>query len=431
MIKFLRFIHIEEKTLEKLINWTFVVFILSVPFSYAYSLSFLEENKTFTSFPFYNVFLIDIAALILVVLAILNSYWHKKSILALFPGKKILFPVFAILSLIWSGSAFLSFFWGVRLLIIILSVSIAIRLIAHKAEYKNLFLKLIIAGGVIESLIALAQFLFQRSIGLYYLGEAHLGSDVLGLARVGLFGKNLIRAYGTFPHPNILGGFLLFAIVATIWCKPTKNYKLILLTQLLGLGLTFSRSAILGLILIFLLNWKNFTAYLPFKSGVQRKSILITILVLLFGTFLLRSPLEKIINGTDPSTRLRLEYAAAAYNRFIASPILGRGWGTGPIELSAFSKFPFYSWEMQPVHNIFLLVLSDLGILGLMVFLYFIYSSLNKKGNIWKYLFIAYLFIGLLDHYFLTLPQGIFIFFASAWAGEELEQKKEKIPKLK
>jgi len=457
--------------IKKFIKPAFVLFLLSVPFSYTYSLAYFEENRSYTFFPLFNVYLVDITAVFFIAVVLINLYLHRKSFFASFPCRDVnlcvstgllLFSSSAFLSLLWSGSPFLSAFWGFRLLALALALHIYLILIRGADFYKNLFFKIFIAAGAIESLIALGQFLFQKSLGLYLLGESHLGADMLGLARVDFLGHSLLRAYGTFPHPNVLGGFLLFTIAATfchflvrtIYELPLRKRNLVLILtiiQLTGLGLTFSRSAMLGFLIVVTLSYASCRDVKFCVSTRKNKRMFGLSLVFLtfFSLFLIRSPIQRILNGSDPTTRLRVEYAAAAYHRFLASPILGRGWGTGPIELPAFSNFSFYPWEMQPVHNIYLLVLSDLGAIGLIVFLYFVYRALLCRGrftcpsdrretrpytgNIWKNLFIAYLFIGLFDHYLFTLPQGIFIFLASALLfcladlSAEAEAK-EKIP---
>lgn len=426
-----------------------------MPFSYAYSLDFIEKYKSYTSFSLYNIYLIDAAAVFFVTVALTNLYWHKKSFLTSLlyrngapvrttsrqndsiklvsgwcPISMLAFTLFVFLSFFWSGSSFLSAFWGIRLLVIIFALITVTSLIKSSDFYYNLFFKIFILTGVLESIVALVQFISQKSTGLYLFGESRLGSNILGLARVDLLGHSLLRAYGTFPHPNILGGFLLFTISATVWyirniletrrlLASWASGAYLLGIQLIGLGLTFSRSAITGLllILIFSLCRDRFKTclYIERNSINNRKIIaLITGIIVIFFLLIVRTPIQNTLSGKDLTTRLRIEYAAAAYHRFITAPILGRGWGTGPIELPAFSNFSFYPWELQPVHNIYLSVLSDLGIVGFLIFIYFIYRTLKKPSNIWKYLFIAYLFIGLFDHYLLTLPQGIFIFFGSA-----------------
>ena len=428
----------KEKIFSSLTKFVFIVFLLCVPFSFIYSLSFLEKNKSFTSFSLYNIYLLDLAAIGLIVLAFINLSWHKKSFLAL------LFAFFALISSFWSGSPLLSFIGGLRMVIIVLALGITISLVKKSENYQNIFLKTLIATGIIQSFIALGQFILGKSLGLYLLGESHLGNGVLGLARINILNHDFLRAYGTFPHPNVLGGYLLFTLAITFLYKSAKYKYLLLFIQLVGLGLTFSRTAILGFLIMCFFTivsssrrWgSRFFLDSRFHGNdsgkkrvglISKKGIATTILIIIFSLSLFRSPIQSILSGRDKGINMRIEYAKAAIARLADSPILGRGWGTGPIELPAFSTFPFYSWELQPVHNIYLLVLSDLGIAGLLILIYFIYRVATGPHNIWKYLFITFLFIGLVDHYLLTLPQGIFIFWGSAFLVYTQLQKKEKI----
>ena len=55
---------------------------------------------------------------------------------------------------------------------------------------------------------------------------------------------------------------------------------------------------------------------------------------------------------------------------------------------------------LQPVHNIYLLLLSEAGVIGLFMFLWILWRA--KKH--WVILIVF--FLGLVDHYFLTLQQG-------------------------
>ncbi len=58
---------------------------------------------------------------------------------------------------------------------------------------------------------------------------------------------------------------------------------------------------------------------------------------------------------------------------------------------------------LQPVHNIYLLILSETGIFGVLGFAYLL---LKSKKNL--PLFIL-LFLGLFDHYPLTLQTGLLL----------------------
>ena len=75
------------------------------------------------------------------------------------------------------------------------------------------------------------------------------GASVVQLAN----GLRFVRAYGTLPHPNILGGFVLIALLGPITLfisKKKLNYPALFLLSLglILLTLTFSRSAWLGMI---------------------------------------------------------------------------------------------------------------------------------------------------------------------------------------
>lgn len=80
-------------------------------------------------------------------------------------------------------------------------------------------------------------------------------------------------------------------------------------------------------------------------------------------------------------------------------------------------------WIYQPVHNIYLLIASEMGILGLLVFLLFLAKNLLPEvAKIFKtlieinpFLFLvsSFLAIGLLDHYFWTLQSGSLMFWLS------------------
>ena len=78
--------------------------------------------------------------------------------------------------------------------------------------------------------------------------------------------------------------------------------------------------------------------------------------------------------------------------------------------------------EHQPVHNIYLLVAAETGILGFAVFILFLgfiantvwRKGLNKISATLFTILSAFLFIGFFDHYLLTIQQGRLLFFLVA-----------------
>jgi O-antigen ligase len=89
-----------------------------------------------------------------------------------------------------------------------------------------------------------------------------------------------------------------------------------------------------------------------------------------------------------------------------------------------------YSWLLQPVHNIFLLVFAEAGIFGLLLLSYLMYkcfrTSLTEKNYPLTFVFVFIVFTGLFDHYWLTLQQNVFllsIFIGLCFRRPELKTK--------
>jgi len=89
-----------------------------------------------------------------------------------------------------------------------------------KVLIKSLFI--LAFSGFLQSLIAIYQFITQHSVFTSPIlakitGESIIGPQILGVAKILIDNDKIIRAYGTFPHPNVLGGFLVFTILITIY----------------------------------------------------------------------------------------------------------------------------------------------------------------------------------------------------------------------
>ena len=84
------------------------------------------------------------------------------------------------------------------------------------------------------------------------------------------------------------------------------------------------------------------------------------------------------------------------------------------VELPKTSMTPSVIWWLQPVHNIFLLVLAEGGLVGLLLFVTLFYkafsSSLYLKRNYLTIALIVIVVTGSVDHYWLTLQQNQLLF---------------------
>lgn len=274
-----------------------------------------------------------------------------------------------------------------------------------------------------SSIIAMLQFFLQHSIGgpLWFLGERQFNINTPGIARID-FDLSLItyhlslfklRPYATFPHPNVLGGFLAATLPLIIGLisqmgqiGPKKTFFFVVfMSGFIALFLTFSRSAIVV----------SFAAILLVFLSKKPKRLRFLILALLFFLSLITYHLSPL-DLTSESVVVRQHLNAAAVKMWQQSPILGVGLGNFLIHLPEVlpSRTVYF---LQPVHNIYLLVLSETGVVGLFTFLLFLWRAIRDKKKVisktansffisYRLSLIAYLFLGLVDHYPLTIQQG-------------------------
>ncbi|MFH1534313.1 MAG: O-antigen ligase family protein [Nitrospirota bacterium] len=267
--------------------------------------------------------------------------------------------------------------------------------------------------GVISfvAFIGIFQYMFQESLGLRFLGEPVISSDKLGVAKVGLDSGNFLRIYGTFPHPNIFAGYLCFAIFFIIYCFRDAKVLFSLLTTvcLIALVLTFSRSALLALFIgLFLyyavsnvkITWKNVMVGLVF-------------VMFFFVVFDLYSVLvERLIVGDQSALTERTLYYSASKQMFFDN-LFGVGLGNFTSIMQQYLSVKLQPWLIQPVHNIFLLMFNEIGLLGGLGFIGlfgFFFSRLIERKSRFSYIMMSIwaviVVIGLFDHYFVSLYQG-------------------------
>jgi hypothetical protein len=80
-----------------------------------------------------------------------------------------------------------------------------------KKLVKDFLVKIIPIWIIVESVLALGQIAKGGSLnGLWWwLGERRFDFNTIGVAKISIVETGLVRAYGTFSHPNSLAGFLV------------------------------------------------------------------------------------------------------------------------------------------------------------------------------------------------------------------------------
>lgn len=293
-----------------------------------------------------------------------------------------------------------------------------------------------------ESLLAISQYVHQGSLNgfLYFLGERKFTSLTPGIANASINGELILRPYGTFPHPNVLAGFLLCSLIFIfVFFEDKKDFKKKLLKTIslllgsLALFLTLSRVAIiLWIFLVIIVLSRPLlschsrkrgrphemgSAFVANPVGNKYFSLLI---ILIFISLLLFTPvIPRIVetNFTEEAFSQRADLFKSTLIMIKDHPLFGVGLHNFLPSISHIQKPLSPTLYLQPVHNIFLLITAEIGIIGFAFFLWFMYKTYNRlfhirsnSRNTLILLLSVILILGLFDHYWLTLQQGQLLF---------------------
>jgi hypothetical protein len=356
--------------------------------------------------------------------------------------------------MLWEGSGkFLIFFLGIAAISIVFSSTptnplhyfkllhfiapmIVLGVVSSRWVDSQKILAVIIAVALLECGLGIAQYFLQDSLGLKFLGEPSLTSKHAPgsgfwmsdgtrwivdqwLGR-GSGGKVILRACGTLPHPNMLGGFLVFSLAATyFFFGKVKGISLAVALQIFTIFLTFSRAALYAS-LIAAAVW-FFLAYLrkekPWRLAAVIAASALVSLFLLYPQLLQRGGVVSYTWLTKESDVLRLGYQDIAFKMMADNPFLGVGFDHFLIHLQDYEEISF-----SLVHNIYLLIGSETGLLGLGCFSLLIFSILRRGWGEKQdplvatalAIFLGLLALGCCDFYLIFHQQGRLLFFLAA-----------------
>ncbi|MFO7807484.1 MAG: O-antigen ligase family protein [Candidatus Moraniibacteriota bacterium] len=458
-----------KKKRKKIQIQLLLLFVLLLPFSFRHifnyenivELEFFKESVSLSFYLFDAVFLLLLwewivqisgGAVIPSFLSLLKkfrvNFWKNWPFWLL-----VCFLAWSILYV--SQHPFPALYLSARLFQGIAVFIIAGKLLAQKAEYFQKVAYVIFISGVFQAIMGLGQFLFQKSLGLVILGESKIAPDILGVAKFELAGEKFIRAYGTFPHPNLFGAFLFLSLVCGLsflffqqrkipfsfnfpgknklkWIKISKeklsliHYSAGLLLIFLGILVSYSRSVwLVSFVITLLIFWKYFKQfsreYLRENLFKKTKIIFVIILVVLLGAGVYQAVSPRLCLDDcagDQSFSLRQKYTHFALEKIDDYDYFGLGSGNFVLHMNNEKPFDLKEWEIQPVHNLYLLILVEIGLVGFLFLFFVVFSYLkrfNKISGIWNktgfYALLGFLILGFFDHYFWTTPQGIIIFW--------------------
>lgn len=429
--------------MQNLEKWLFYVFIFSIPFQTRIILvRQLAETPSrvgfneWTAVFFYGT---DILMVWLFIFWLIREIKNHRKIQIKFRSIKphhlflILFFVIATLSIAASDSRSLSVYQLIKLAEFI-AFYFYIRSNFGKIFSKDRLLEVLVLSGFFQALIAISQYLAQGALGLKLLGESPITPGGAGVASFYVGNEVFLRAYGTFPHPNILATFLMIGIFSFYYLYFNRKFTSVSLltgyliygTMLYAFFITYSRTVI-GLTvmaLIFFLTiriWQNRGVGFLHDKRFYILAIVSLIIVLLFLGFNFQQVISRaLISGSDEAVSLRIFYDKVAGRTTGDYPWLGVGIGAFvPKLMQTLRHIPAYYY--QPVHNIYLLISAETGIFGIASFSAFLFllirnyirsNSLKDANKLGLLLVgVVILTIGIFDHLLWTIQQGRIAFW--------------------
>jgi O-antigen ligase len=287
----------------------------------------------------------------------------------------------------------------------------------------------LVASAAVQSVVALGQFTLQQTLVPPELRLPWLPSDPSGGGTPVVLspaGDRLLRGFGTFPHPNILGGYLALAlaclpVLTQGWSRRPMLWWLVGVVLVAGLLASFSRAAWLAALAGLGIWWWTSHRYgragwsllglVPLTVAVVALSPLaptVATRVFPFG------PDTNALERGSVENRLALDRSAVSEG----SDHLPLGVGGGNYGAVAVAEGYQEGWG-EPAPNLVLLIATELGLPGLAAALVILSGALRAiRGD--RQLDVAaaaaglaLLLLAMVYHYLWTMPLGRVI----SWAG--------------
>lgn len=393
----------------------------------------------------------DLIALILLTLGL---FWYRIPVHKFFKNPLWLIFLCAASSII--ASPFIHYPVAYIRLLQLATPLILVSFLIHaytpeeKEKITQMIWMALVAAAVIQSCIAIAQYIHQAPIGLRLLGESSSIQTVkMSDGTRWIFDRlthwrspicAIMRASGTFGHCNVLGGFLAVSILATYGLivqakKGRFLWALTLPLQFFALSLTYSRAALyawaIGTVIWFVQKWDRLIAITMVCTVLLSAGIL-------SHQYLQRGGIVSSTAVSKASDAIRIFHQKMAFKIIQKKPLLGLGFGQFTERAQT-----FFPPETNPYvratapHNIFLFLACETGLISLAAFLYFIASALfcwyrtrpTTETITLSSMFIALLFIGCCDFYPLLFQQGKLLFFTTVGLfAAHLQSSKQREP---
>ncbi len=386
--------------IKNLVDKFFLLVILFLPTQLGYHFwpDFSLVYGTRVDYLAPTVFLTDILVGVYLFLNFPKITSFVKENLAVFLGMGVLL----LINVILSTNKNLSALHAIKILeVVFFGVTVYINSV--KTSINNV-IKVLLFSSAIVSLLGIYNFLNGSTTGLFYLlGERTFSMNTPGIALTSLGGSDFLRAYSIFSHPNSLAGYLSLVVIFVFLNrgKFQKIYYLFSFLIFVCLILTFSVSAGLGFVFLIALNF-----YVSHTKVKLANSFVFIVFLISILFALVSKDLYLNLQYLSKNFLERFDLAYISLEIFKINWFSGSGLNTFIPESVKVNGIMGRFWLLQPVHNIYLLILSETGVVGFLFSFVIVAKSFLIKNKAFVGILLFVMVTGLFDHYWLTLQQN-------------------------
>ncbi len=426
-----------QRFLAATVEYSFYLFVFLLPWQTKLIIRSAETNFTEIS--------IYVSHLLLLIVLIVFFAWQLKRKVDSEPISPLWISLAALelsilISFFFASDQLLAFY---HYLLVLMGIGLFYIIRAGTISYsyeESQFSTSKIIGSLFLSIffqasLGIYQFLMQFSPANKFLGLAVRNADITGASVVETVSGRWLRAYGGLDHPNILGGVLAISLIITAYLLAERKMirsKTEAATSLLlfifyfialtALFFTFSRGSwlayVTGLLVLLAILIYNSDRWM---LGRYLALIFFSVVMLFIVAFPYRDlAFARTAGAWQGQGRLeqksldeRGSYVTQAGSLIRECWIFGAGAGNYTQAIEERDIVKQEAWFYQPVHNSFLLLFAQSGILSLVSFLAFLYFLIRKdrravySGAVLAALVILMIF----DHWLISLPFGLIFLF--------------------
>ena len=354
--------------------------LMFIPFS---------TNYTFNRTPYlasgaqgFSIALSDIALMALLVLWIVDILLQRDKI-RFFPQMTI--PILCLiavsaLSLYRSTDTQLSIFELFRQVKLLIFFVVVANHIKSEDDIK-LALLFLLGGLFIESIIAGLQMLKGGPLGLSIIGEYD------ELKEFALGGTTTYRVGATLRNSNTFSKYLtvLLPLAFSLFLsQKNTRHKIVLggiaVLGVLALVMTLTRSAWIGLAVSVILLMVLFLKNKRLRTSTASQMLVLGLVLLIIIATQLPMLVSRFTADDRGSAYSRIPMMQVAWHMIEENPFLGVGINNYTTVMLAYDNTTeqIVSHFPMPVHNVFLLYATEIGIIGLLVYLTIVFQACRQ-----------------------------------------------------